>query len=98
MGFQEGPGEIATRIWDALGAVVHHHFMAVVEPEGLAGEEPLLIAGEANGIGTPQGGIDGPGPYEPFLEVFEGIAVAKPGIQHPVGNTRTGVEVPRTAR
>jgi hypothetical protein len=64
--------------------------MALVKPEGLAGEEPLLIAGEAHGIGIPQGGIDGPGPNKPFLEVLEGIAVAKPGIKHPVGKNEKG--------
>ena len=75
-------------IGDALGAVVDDNFMAVVEPEGLAGEEALLVAGEADGIGLAQGPIHGPGPEEPFLEVLEGITATEPGVQHAVGKDK----------
>jgi hypothetical protein len=90
MGLEEGGGVVVLRVVDALAAVIHHHLVAVVEPEGLAGEAAFLLAGEAHRIGLPQGGVNGPGLDEPFLEVLEGIAVAKPGIQHPVGEHKQG--------
>jgi hypothetical protein len=83
-------GVVVIGIGDAFGAEGHHHLMALVEPEGLAGEEPLLVAGETHGIGLAQGQIHGPGPKEPFFEVLEGITATKPRIQHPVGKHEKG--------
>jgi hypothetical protein len=85
MGLEEGGGVVVVGVGDAFGAVAHHDLVHAVEPERFAGEEPLLLTGEANGIGGVEGEMNGPGPEEPFLEMLEGIAVAKPGIQHPVG-------------
>ena len=81
----EGGGVVVGGMGDASGSVGHHNFMAAIEPERLAGEAALLLAGEDHSLGITQGGIHGPGPGEPFLEVPEGEGAFEPGIQHPVG-------------
>jgi hypothetical protein len=69
--------------------------MALIKPEGLPCEEPLLIAGEAHSISLAQGRIHSPGPEDPFLEVLKGMTATKPGVQHPMGkHVKGGIAAP----
>jgi hypothetical protein len=90
VGLEKSGGEVVVGFGNTLSAEGHHHLMALVEPEGLAGKEPLRVAGEADGIGLAQGQTHSPGPKEPFLEVLEGITATEPGVQHAVGKDEKG--------
>ena len=90
VGLEKSGGEVVVGFGNTLSAEGHHHLMALVEPEGLAGKEPLRVAGEADGIGLAQGQTHSPGPKEPFLEVLEGITATEPGVQHAVGKDGKG--------
>ena len=72
------------------GAVADHHLVGLVQPERLAGQQPLLLGGEQHGPGIAQHPVVGPGPVAPLLEVPEGIGALEPGIEHPVGIYEVG--------
>lgn len=72
------------------GAVADHHLVGLVQPERLAGQQPLLLGGEQHCGGIAQHPVVGPGPVGQLLEVLEGIGALEPGIEHPVGIYEVG--------
>jgi hypothetical protein len=52
-------------------AVAHHNLVGLVQPERLAGQQPLVLGGEQHRFGNSQHPVIGPRPVDPLLEVLE---------------------------
>ncbi len=77
-------------IGDAGRAKGDDALTCAVAGKGFLGEQPLLLAGEENGGGVAQDTLFGEAPEEKFLGVLERVALAKPRIEHAVGEDEIG--------
>src|SRR5947207_4967717 len=80
----------AVQVWRRRGAVVHDHLLALVAPEGFAGQTPFLLGSEKHSRRITQNAILGPGPVQEFFNMFRRIGAFEPGIEHAMWENKVG--------